>query len=103
MFSDGSEVSAKDNTALSSILILMTEACRHGLDATQLENLLRDHNFSNQRADLLIKLYDSIKSSVTVELDAIGSRLPNIVGANWSLDYVIKVSFNICHPSSPLF
>jgi hypothetical protein len=91
---ESTSFSSKEVTsALTAVLVLVTESIRQSKGA-EIKPFLTQSGFSSERADLLVKLQENIKSTTLVSLNSVQSPLPRVVDANWSLNYTDKVKQN---------
>jgi hypothetical protein len=91
---ESTSFTSKDvNSALTAVLVLITESIRQSKGA-EIKPFLTQSGFSSERADLLVKLQENIKSTTLLSLNSVQSPLPRVVDANWSLNYTDKVKQN---------
>ena len=56
-----------------------------------LKNFLIKHNFKSSRIDQYMKSFNFYKNSIIECLNNCHSDWPNIIDADWSLEYIVKV------------
>uniref|UniRef100_A0A1S4N1J2 COMM domain-containing protein 3 n=1 Tax=Pediculus humanus subsp. corporis TaxID=121224 RepID=A0A1S4N1J2_PEDHC len=73
----------------ASLMTLTLEFIRHdGED--DLKNFLIKHNFKSSRIDQYMKSFNFYKNSIIDCLNNCHSDWPNIIDADWSLEYIVK-------------